>query len=410
MNRPPPPPGRRALDAFVDLAGRRAWGNRLAMIARDAAHGARAGRAVLQRHALELAIERVRRPERDRRPSPPELRCAALAAELAAFAAGLAAPMRDRLVAALAAAISGDNTLVPLFHLVGTAARQRARGFDVRFAGFEQDAPFDLLIERDGEEAEIVCDVMSAEEGRDVHRGAWVRLMDRIDPELQRWLADHPGRYLLKMTLPQGLRAALDAEGGDMLAAMHRRITAMLSERRRAHQDAAMVLRLDPLLLAAAQADESGLMSSLRSQFGPEAHLAISAPGRPGSRAGSVFVLAARAGRVDDIAAAIRRRMTEHTATRLSGTRPGILAMFVEDVHKAEWRRLRDELELEGETRRFMTQQQARSVVAVTCTSRHELMGAAAPDAAPEGELRFRNPAHPAARSAPLAAAVLSSP
>jgi len=32
-----------------------------------------------------------------------------------------------------------------------------------------------------------------------------------------------------------------------------------------------------------------------------------------------------------------------------------------------------------------------------------------APDAAAEGELRFRNPAHPAAKAAALAPAVLSS-
>ena len=36
----------------------------------------------------------------------------------------------------------------------------------------------------------------------------------------------------------------------------------------------------------------------------------------------------------------------------------------------------------------------ARHVVAVACTSRMELFGMAPPDAAPEGELRFRNPMH----------------
>jgi hypothetical protein len=48
-------------------------------------------------------------------------------------------------------------------------------------------------------------------------------------------------------------------------------------------------------------------------------------------------------------------------------------------------------------------------VVAVACTSRMELFGLPAPDAAPDGELRFRNPAHPAAKQAALAPAVLSS-
>ena len=67
---------------------------------------------------------------------------------------------------------------------------------------------YDLLIARGELEAEIACDVVSAEEGRLVHRGAWSRLADRVDADLRAWLAAYPGRYLLKMTLPQGLRDA----------------------------------------------------------------------------------------------------------------------------------------------------------------------------------------------------------
>ena len=63
----------------------------------------------------------------------------------------------------------------------------------------------------------------------------------------------------------------------------------------------------------------------------------------------------------------------------------------------------------EGETRQFLAHPSSRGVVAVTCTSRLELFGAPAPDAAPEGEMRFRNPAHPAAKAPALAPAVLSS-
>ena len=106
---------------------------------------------------------------------------------------------------------------------------------------------------------------------------------------------------------------------------------------------------------------------------------------------------------------ALRRRLAAIAPARLTGTRPGILAMFVEDTDRAEWRHLREQLELEGEARQFLTIPEARAVVAVTCASRLELFGAPAPDAAADGELRFRNPAHPAARAAALAPAVLSS-
>jgi hypothetical protein len=95
--------------------------------------------------------------------------------------------------------------------------------------------------------------------------------------------------------------------------------------------------------------------------------------------------------------------------SRLTGEVPGILAMFVDDLEKSEWRSLRETLELEGAARRFLTEPAARRVVAAACASRMEMFGLAPPDAAPEGELRFRNPSHAAAKSPGLAPAVTSS-
>ena len=312
---------------------------------------------------------------------------------------------RERLRAALAEAITGHGTLIALFHQVRTALLHQSRGFDVSHAGLEEGASFDLLLSRDGMRAEVACDVVSAEEGRGVHRGAWFRLADRIDPDLQTWLAQHPGRYLLKMTLPAGLRGDLDGKDSDTsaLATLHARIRTMLESRVRHDHDEAIVLRLDPLVLAGAQAQELGLMTSLRKEFGPEAHLAVT------TAQNSVFVMAARAGQENNIAAAMRRRMGAVAPTRLTGERPGILSMFVEDTDRDEWRGLRDRLELEGEARRFLTDPEARSVVAVSFVSRMELFGAREPDSAPEGEVRFRNPGHPAARVAALAPSVVSS-
>ncbi len=389
------------IEDFIDLADRSRWSRRLHEIERQAAIGPRSGKAILQRHAVECALERIRSSAVST--SVAERCIGRLAAEAVALSGRLSAIGRARLREELAAALEGDGTLVPLFHKLRCAVMQQARGFVVRFAGLEEGAGFDLLLVRGGVEAEMVCDVISAEEGRSVQRGAWFRLADRIDPDLQTWLAAHPGRYLLKMTLPEGLRDDDAAADEGLLARLHERIRALLAGSSRADQDAAVVLRLDPLLLAGARADELGMLGPLRREFGPDAHLAMVTTG------GGVFVVAARAGRENEVAAAVRRRMATIAPARLSGTRPGILAMFVEDTDRTEWRGLRDRLELEGEARQFLTDRAARAVVAVTCTSRLELFGLAEPDAAPDGELRFRNPAHPAARSAALAPAVLSS-
>ena len=389
---------------FFALVGLQRWRQRLIEIRDLAASGPRAGQAIRQRHGLELSLEKLRNFPTTK-PSTADVRLGQIAAEIATTAAALTPRGRDRLVAMLQRCLSGSNTLIPVFHLIRTAMSHRANGFDVAFSGLDDNAPYDLVLKRDQVQAEVACGVVTAEEGRGVHRGAWFRLADRIDPDLQTWLAAHPGRYLLKMTLPLGLRGGLHGSDpeSETLSRLHERIRGMLETRTRQDHDEAIVLRLDPLLLAGAQAEDTGLVSSLRREFGPEAHLSVTTSGT------AVFVMAARAGQQNEVATAIRRRLAELAPARLTGERPGILSVFVEDTDRQEWRGLRDRLELEGEARHFMTNPEARPVVAVSFVSRFELFGVAEPDAAPGGELRFRNPNHPAAGLAALAPAVMSS-
>lgn len=391
------------LDRFRALCGDRLWSRRVSDLGQRAASTSLAGRAAQQRHALELILARLSDPAALGRATPAERRVTAFAREAVQLAETLPAGHRRRLRDRIEAGLTGEATLVPLFHLLRTAALHRKRGFEVAFTGLAEETTHDLLIRRDGAEAEVACEVVSAEEGRQVHRGDWYALVDRVNPELQTWLAAHPGRYLLKMTLPEGMADAT------RVADLHARITTLLQGQKRQDSSADAILKLDPLVLAGAQAAGQGLPGQLRAQFGEEAHLAVmsSAPGAPGP--GSVFVMAARAGRENTIASAVCRRLDGAAEARLTGTRPGILSVFLDELDRAEWRLLRDRMDLEGAARRWMTTPPARHVVAITCSSRLELFGAAPPDGAPGGELRFRNPGHPAARSPSLAEAVVSS-
>lgn len=386
---------------FQAFCGDAAWQRRLDDLARRSRAGRLQDRATQARHALEIALGRLSDTEAQAKASPAERRILALAGEALRLAKSLPATPRRRLRDRLAAALTGDGTLVPVFHLVHLATRYRDQGFAVAFTGLEESGGPDLVIRRDGAEAEIACETVSAEEGRSVHRGDWYALVDRINPELQRWLASHPGRYLLKMTLPEGLA------GADHAADLQDRIMAMLRAESRQRADQGAVLKLDPLMLAGAQAADApgGLQARLRAQFGPEAHLALTGS----ADTGSVFVMAARAGRENAVAQAVVRRLSE-TRRRLTGGRPGILAAFVEDLDRREWRALRDTLELEGAVRRYLTTPEARDVAAVSCASRMELFGMAPPDAAAEGELRFRNPSCPGGKHPALAPAIASAP
>ena len=384
--------------AFVRLVGGRVWASRLADLTRRAQSGPLSGKAAQQRHALEFVLARAATPDSAARLTLPERRVLAFAQEAVRLARTLPEAPRARLRALLMEGLTGEATLIPLFHLLRTAALHRARGFEVEFAGLAEEAPYDLRLTRGGVTAELACETVSAEEGRPVHRGDWCALVDRVHPELQTWLAAHPGRYLLKMTLPEGL------DGPDKTAALQARIMALLAEEKRQDSSADAVLKLDPLVLAGAQAG-SALPQRLREQFGPEAHLAVTAD----AGGGSVFVMAARAGQENAIAKAVATRMRLAAESRLSGKVPGILSVFVDDLERSEWRLLRETLELEGAVRRFLTEPAGRRVVAAACASRMEMFGMAPPDAAAEGELRFRNPSHPACKVPALAPAITSS-
>jgi hypothetical protein len=63
-------------EAFVAMVGKRVWAERLREIGRQAGTGPRAAKAVMQRHAVELAIEKLLR-RANRPPSAAECRNAA---------------------------------------------------------------------------------------------------------------------------------------------------------------------------------------------------------------------------------------------------------------------------------------------------------------------------------------------
>ncbi|HUN52405.1 MAG TPA: hypothetical protein VMU42_14875, partial [Candidatus Sulfotelmatobacter sp.] len=134
--------------AFIRLAGATAWARRIAEFGQIAAAGPHVRRAVVQRHSLELSLDRFARGATQRAPTCAEQRVLDLAQETLAADAALAPPGRTRLRALLHECLTGKGSLVPLFHLMRTAALQRAHGFAVSFRGLAENAPFDLLLER----------------------------------------------------------------------------------------------------------------------------------------------------------------------------------------------------------------------------------------------------------------------
>lgn len=387
------------IDRFIRLVGRKSWQQRIDEIVAAqpvAGQPTLCGRDVLRRHSVEVVLERRRRPSAGD-VATCDQRILHLAQDAIELHASLPTDGRRRFEQRMESAMLDGQTLMPLFHLLRTAWLHRGRGFEVSFCGLTENAPYDLCLTRDGKAAEVACDTVSAEHGRGVHSAAWNRLVDSVFGAVGPWLGSHPGLHLLKMTLPRGLRN--DPDGADR-EALRGRVMRLLDENRRADTDPDAVIRLDPLTLLSRARSEVAVMAHLRAQFGPDTQLAVKV-----APSGAVFAMAAHAGRENDVATAVARRLSELAPRRLTGTRPGILAMFVDDTDLSEWRRLQTEMRLEAETRQFLTTPEARHVVSVACTSRHELFDRNCAD----GEFRFRNPRHLAAKIEALAPSILSS-
>jgi hypothetical protein len=129
--------------AFVRLVGSRAWSRRLADISRRTQSGPLSGRAAQQRHALEIALGRVADQAALAKASPAERRVLGFAAEAVRLARSLPEGPRTRLRGLLQEGLTGEATLIPLFHLLRTAARI-ARAASRWLHGPGRGTPFDL--------------------------------------------------------------------------------------------------------------------------------------------------------------------------------------------------------------------------------------------------------------------------
>ena len=108
---------------FVRLVGHAAWTSRMDTLNRRTQSGAMSGRAALQRHAVEFALARAAAPNGAAKPGPAERHILALARDVVSLAERLPRGPRARLRARLEEGLSGEATLVPLWHLLRAAAQ-----------------------------------------------------------------------------------------------------------------------------------------------------------------------------------------------------------------------------------------------------------------------------------------------
>lgn len=351
-------------------------------------------RAIRRRYLLELAMEQLFRRLNKRgesRPLPEEYRVlASVAGAIAEIAEALPAKPRKELNARIAQGLTGEGSLVSVFHLAATAQRFVSLGFRVSFPDLAGKAPYDLLVEKGGQSAEVACVTVPADVGRAIHSGDWDQLVGQLDPALQSYVERRPGRYILKLSMPEGIA------GSRGVTAIRDEVVRLLSDGTRVARSDTVVLKLDPLTLAPERLTEDNLHRRLETQFGHTANLAISIDGE------SVFVVAARSGKPDDIARGVLTQIAD-VPRRFSGERPAMLFTLVDDLSPAEWVDLRDRMELEVAGRELLNRAENAPVHSVGFLSVPDLVTVDRPGFARHRSLWVVNPKHPQARAAEFA-------
>ena len=258
-------------------------------------------------------------------------------------AGGLARRLRDEILAGL----TGEATLVPLFHLLRTAACCADAASRCASTAWRRRP----LRPAGGTRGRGDGGRLRNGLGRGGPKGEPWRLVDAGGPHPSR-TADLAGRASRPLPAEDDPARGPRRAGPDRRTARaHQRAARGRAAAGRGQPGRAQARPADAGRRAAASDRPGGLPARLRAQFGPEAHLAVTTA--PGSN--SVFVMAARASQENEVAAAVCRRLENAATDRLSGRHPGILAVFLEDLDRTEWRVLREKLELEGAVRRFLT-------------------------------------------------------
>ena len=114
----------KAVPDFLRLVGAKLWASRLADLGQRAQSSAFLGRATQHRHALEFALARAAHGAAQ---GSAERRALRFAAEAVQLAKNLPESPRAKLRALITEGLSGEATLIPLFHLLRAIKRRAAQ-------------------------------------------------------------------------------------------------------------------------------------------------------------------------------------------------------------------------------------------------------------------------------------------
>lgn len=239
-----------------------------------------------------------------------------------------------------------DNAVKGFLFEVQLAIQFFHQGHDVKFMDLEDKANYDLLVSNGSEEIEVECKRKSADAGRKIHRADFYLLADILFARLHQ--INKRFVVLIESEGPMGGNTSLFYE---IANAIEKCIATSKSEDQIKH------IQFKIEMLPSNLRIRSNLEAAevLTPYYSRSSHYAIF------SNQDTTLLVKAESTVRDKVLRAIYDEL-KAGSTQLSGTRPGLLACFLEDIDDAAWDQLKENSGLQAMTARLMANESRRHV------------------------------------------------
>lgn len=276
-----------------------------------------------------------------------------------------------------------DRGLQPLAFEMASAVDLSGRGFKLQFVDLESCERFDYLIRKDGVEAEFECKTVSYDLGRQVHRRVFERLGKQVfERGVSEFLTTSGPNIRIDLTLearlPSGEKPL--ARVVDMVASALRGNAATepgLGRARASEWD--IPGRPDDLR----QSDLKGTFDR-----GDDDHTLIAIGPR------RAFALVASSEKPARLLQGVFRELRRVAREQLSGTRPGVIAVQIEDIRESDWVQLSHGSAIEAMTAAYFVTGRREHIHSVLYSSEQLLHKAPGRAWLSGTRLVYRNPAN----------------
>jgi len=319
----------------IQIGTPKAWRRRADSCAAQVKENPLSASYLNERFGLELAMARVRQHLKvthrlpDKNGADPSIqRLYAFVAMLGRVFPGLSANAQNRLAGKIRGGLLDDVGLESTAFELHIGSHLLAMGFEIAWNDLEHGGGYDLLISKEGLEAEVECKSFSGDIGRQIHKRRLVQLGGLINEALAEAF-QRIGSTSVEVRIPKRLN-------GNEIPDIADRIRQAVREQVNIHGPSPCEINIRPLEIAGSPFDQDAfppkidpdaVQNFVQERFGfynPNVLVQM-------HRQRGVMLLMLRSQRADNVVGSIYRALKEG-ATQFSGDRPAILCAHMLDV------------------------------------------------------------------------------